>query len=121
MADVLGAPVCKNVDYDPKTKTWGDANWNACSVGMAYKAKWGWERHAARGERKVISFDDVVRECRMRRAKVRGNVCGQVNMDEEGIRVVAAPGEGAGAYEKSAEWWKALERKALERRTLEDK
>jgi xylulokinase len=96
MADVLGAEVCKN-----------DANWNACSVGMAYKARWGWERHTT--GRKWASFDEVVQECRQRRARARGSASGE----DEGIRVVATPGPGAAAYDKSVEWWQALEQRAL--------
>jgi xylulokinase len=107
MADVLGAEVCKNVEFDPETGKWDDANWNACSVGMAYKARWGWERHTT--GRKWALFDEVVQECRQRRARARGSASGE----DEGIRVVATPGPGAAAYDKSVEWWQALEQRAL--------
>ena len=113
MADVLSTPVCRNVEFDPTTNKWSDANWNGCSVGVAYKARWGWERHVAQGERKNIGFDDMVRECREIRREVRGDAGGQMELEEEGIRVIASPGPGAGAYERSVAWWQALEQRAI--------
>jgi xylulokinase len=116
MADILSAPVVKNVDYDPKTKRWTDVHWNACSVGVAYKARWGWERHHAQGQRKWVEFDTFVQECRERRAEKRrvgSSGGGGVELEEEGIRAVAVPGEGAAAWEKSVEWWKLLEARAV--------
>ena len=112
MADVLSAPVCKNVEYNP-SKGWTDANWNACSVGVAYKARWGWERHVGEGKRKWVGFDEVVRECREARARERGQQGDGEVLEEEGIRVVAQPGAGSGVYERSVEWWQALEERAL--------
>ena len=112
MADILSAPICKNVEYDPIKRTWADANWNSCSVGVAYKARWGWERHVSEGEREWIGFDDLVKECREERRAVRGKAAGEM-LEEEGIRIVASPGDGSGAYERSVEWWQALEARAL--------
>ncbi|WWD22918.1 hypothetical protein CI109_107413 [Kwoniella shandongensis] len=112
MADVLSAQVCKNVEFhDGK---WQDADWNSCSVGVAYKARWGWEREQATGERKWISFDKVIEECREVRKQLRGSEGGEVVLEEEGIRVIASPGPGARAYERRVEWWRALEQRALE-------
>ncbi|WVF67792.1 hypothetical protein IAT40_002553 [Kwoniella sp. CBS 6097] len=107
MADVLSTKVCRNVEfYDNQ---WKDAMWNACSVGVAYKARWGYERSQGR----EITFDDLVAECRNNRAKLRGAEEPSISLEEEGIRVVAEPGEGARAYERRVDWWRALEHKAL--------
>ena len=113
MADVLNAPVCKNVEYNTSKGEWEDANWNACSVGTAYKARWGWERHVAQGDRKWIGFDDLVKECRDARKARRAEKGKEQALEEEGIKVAAQPGPGAAAYERSVEWWKALEARAL--------
>ncbi|OWT40210.1 xylulokinase [Cryptococcus neoformans Bt1] len=119
MADVLSTKVCKNVEYlDEK---WKDADWNACSVGVAYKARWGWERViAADGdERKWVGFDTVIRECREARKKIRGDEGKGLELEEEGIRIIASPGPGSRAYERRVEWWRELERKALEEQRAE--
>jgi xylulokinase len=116
MADILAAPVVKNVDFDPATQRWTDVHWNACSVGVAYKARWGWERLYAEGGRKWVEFDTVVQECRERRAARRkaANGGGEgVDLEEEGIRAVAVPTEASGAWEKSVEWWRVLEARAV--------
>lgn len=116
MADILSAPVVKNVDYDTKTKKWVDVHWNACSVGVAYKARWGWERLHAEGERKLVEFDSLVQECRDRRAVRRreaGGVTEGIELEEEGVRAVATPGPGAAAWERSVEWWRLLEARAV--------
>lgn len=110
MADVLSAPVCKNVEFDPETEKWSFANWNSCSVGVAYKARWGWERAQTGRE---IGFDELIRECREARREARGDGPLADDQDEEGIRVVASPGEGRGAYERSVSWWQTLEDRAL--------
>ncbi|KAL7418554.1 hypothetical protein Q5752_007012 [Cryptotrichosporon argae] len=108
MADVLGCPVSKNVEYDPTTESWGDAKWNACSVGAAYKARWGWERANVTGK-EWASFDEVIGACRAERQARRGDASGGV----EGVRHVAVPGPASAAYEKALGWWRALEAKAL--------
>ena len=116
MADVLSAPVCKNVEYEPETG-WVDAHWNSCSVGVAYKARWGWERYTSKGKRKWIGFDEVIKECREARAMKRGEKgkeVREVDVEEEGIRVIAVPGSGSGAYERSVDWWRVLEDRAME-------
>lgn len=113
MADVLSAPVCKNVEFDPETGKWSFANWNSCSVGVAYKARWGWERIQNGGKKNDIGFDDLVRELREARRAAREDQQAEESQDEEGIRVVASPGEGRGAYERSVSWWQALEGRAL--------
>ncbi|OCF78763.1 xylulokinase [Kwoniella mangroviensis CBS 8886] len=114
MADVLCTQICKNVDF--LDGEWRDVQWNSCSVGVAYKARWGWER--TRQGREWISFDQVIQECRDERRRIRGGEGegqGQeVDLAEEGIRVIATPGEGARAYERRVEWWRELEAKALE-------
>ncbi|TYJ55824.1 hypothetical protein B9479_003476 [Cryptococcus floricola] len=138
LADVMNTKVCRNVEYSYEDKTgtgtgeggwaWRDAEWNACSVGVAFKARWGWARaHAQTEEGRWISFDRVIQECRAERRKLRsaceasggggekgGEKEGEEGLEEEGIRVVAQPGEGARAYERRIEWWKGLERRALE-------
>lgn len=102
MADALGCPVSKPVEWDEQLGTWRDADWNACSVGVAYKARWGYERHvaAARGDaaRANISFDEFVAEC---------------HAADGGDADVAVPGEGSPAYAEAVEWWQALERRAV--------
>ena len=167
MADILDAPVSKNVEYDVDTGKWIDAHWNACSVGVAYKARWGYERYLASktlssssgassashsqqaavagvngvevngnnnvhgkgvgegdgreemNQRAWIDFDTLVQECRTRRAALgkrlgRGNQMpdGTV-LEEEGIRNVAVPGQGKGAWEGRVGWWADLEARAL--------
>ncbi|WVR08817.1 hypothetical protein IAU60_005875 [Kwoniella sp. DSM 27419] len=106
MADVLAANVCKKVEYEEGQ--WKDADWNACSVGVAYKARWGWERAQGR----EISFDDLVHECARARAAARTDKT-TIDLEEEGVRVVASPGEGARAYERRVEWWRLMEQRAL--------
>ena len=113
MADVLSAPICKNVEYDPERQEWTSANWNACSVGVAYKARWGWERQKDGGKRNDVEFDQLVRELREVRRKARGEEDSRVELEEEGISVVASPGPGRGAYERSVSWWQSLEDRAL--------
>ncbi|WWC72810.1 uncharacterized protein I206_106774 [Kwoniella pini CBS 10737] len=110
IADVLNTQVCKNVEYlDGK---WQDAQWNSCSVGVAYKARWGWER--TRNEsRKWVGFDQVIKECRLARRKLRGGEGERSDLAEEGIRIIASPTEGARAFERRVEWWRELEKKAL--------
>lgn len=123
MADILNCPVSKSVELDPKTGQWVNANWNACSVGVAYKARWGWERSQAQGTRKWVDFDTVIEECRGRRAaarRARAVSNGEVrddDLEEEGIRNVALPGPGTEAWERSLEWWRLLEAKALAERS----
>ncbi|WVW80699.1 hypothetical protein I302_102685 [Kwoniella bestiolae CBS 10118] len=110
MADVLCTQVCKNVDY--LDGEWRDVQWNSCSVGVAYKARWGWER--TQKGREWTSFDQVIKECREKRRKIRGGEGESSDLAEEGIKVIATPGEGARAYERRVEWWRELEAKALE-------
>ncbi|ODN86550.1 xylulokinase [Cryptococcus wingfieldii CBS 7118] len=113
LADVLSTKVCRNVEY--LDGEWSDAEWNSCSVGVAFKARWGWARANAQTEAgKWISFDQVIQECRAERRKLRGGEGEEKDLEEEGIRVVAQPGEGARAFERRIEWWKGLEQKALE-------
>ncbi|ODO04532.1 hypothetical protein I350_05136 [Cryptococcus amylolentus CBS 6273] len=115
LADVFSTKVCRNVEYSPSDGEWQDAEWNSCSVGVAFKARWGWARANAQTEAgRWISFDQVIQECRAERRKLRGGEGEVGDLEEEGIRVVAQPGEGARAYERRIEWWKGLERKALE-------
>lgn len=144
MADVFSTNICKLAELPEQApagnkgkRQWKDADWNACSVGMAYKARWGWERacaqaHAQAGEhgdegseRRWIGFDTVVSECRERRklrreqSSVPQPVLQQAKGDddeeegEEGVRVVASPGPGAAAYTQRVEWWRAFEARAL--------
>ena len=113
MADVLSAPVCKNVEFNPETSQWSFANWNSCSVGVAYKARWGWERQKDGGKRDAIDFDELVRECRETRREARGDEGSGEALEEEGISVVASPGPGRGSYERSVSWWQTLEDRAL--------
>ena len=126
LSDILGAPICKNVEYSSPKSSWVPANWNACSVGVAYKAAWGYERWTHRGsEREWTGFDEFVQECREARAGKRPKESREMgptgkhggeragSIVEEGIMVVAAPGDGAGAYEKVLERWRALEQRAL--------
>ena len=112
LADVMQAPICRNIEFDLETRQWNDAKWNSCSVGVAYKAKWGWERHIGQGARKQVDFDTVVAEARAARKEVRGTMGNSVELEEEGIAVVASPGPHASAYERSIHWWQALEARA---------
>jgi xylulokinase len=132
MADILDAPVSKNVEYDVESGKWVDAHWNACSVGVAYKARWGYERYLAakaageaqsgssdQASRQWIDFDTLVQECRDRRAALgkrlgRGNKMSDgTELQEEGIRNVAVPGPGKEAWEGRVGWWAQLEARAL--------
>jgi xylulokinase len=113
-ADIFGAEVCKNVEYEPETG-WVGANWNACSVGMAYKARWGYER-TLKG-REMIEFDDLIHQCRDTRREARKATEGKdrlLDADvDEGVRIMARPGPACEAYAKSMEWWTRLEDRAL--------
>ena len=66
-----------------------------------------------------MDLDTVVQECRDRRARLgkrlgRGNKMGDGTvLEEEGIRNVAVPGEGKGAWEGRVGWWADLEARAL--------
>ncbi|WOO83739.1 putative D-xylulose kinase A [Vanrija pseudolonga] len=116
-ADVLACPVSKAVEWDGRQ--WGEAGWNACSVGVGYKARWGWEREAARqrgdGARASIGFDDLIAEIRRaRRAALPAEALSAADApDDEGVANVAVPGPGAGAYDAAVGWWQALEARAL--------
>lgn len=95
------------------------ANWNACSVGMAYKARWGYERaHATRPGRELVEFDQVISECRDARTALRKETQGKsllLDADvEEGVRIVARPGAASEAYAKCMDWWAELEKRAVE-------
>jgi len=113
-ADIFGSNVCKNVEYEPETG-WVGAHWNACSVGMAYKARWGYER--TQKGKETIQFDELIHDCREERRLARKEHEGKdlrVDADvDEGVRIVARPGKGSEAYAKSIEWWAKLEKKAL--------
>ncbi|WWC92582.1 uncharacterized protein L201_007541 [Kwoniella dendrophila CBS 6074] len=120
MSDILCTKICKNVEY--LNGKWQDAQWNSCSVGVAYKARWGYERHINNeNDRKWISFDQVIQECRDNRKALRGEEGQRDDIEEEGIRVIATPGEGARAYERRVEWWMGLEHKALQDQKKEGK
>lgn len=69
-ADIFGCPIAKNVEYK-EGQGWISAHWNACSVGAAYKARWGWERLSAPEGQRIKSFDDVVNGCRAARRQAR--------------------------------------------------
>ncbi|RXK37523.1 hypothetical protein M231_05244 [Tremella mesenterica] len=113
LSDVLHAPICKNVEFSP-TSGWTSSNWNACSVGAAYKAKWGWERHVGVGERQNVGFDQVVREARMARRVTRLGPEGREGWEEEGITMVVGPDpERAEVYESWVDDWKELERRSV--------
>jgi xylulokinase len=113
-ADIFGSNVCKNVEYEPETG-WVGANWNACSVGMAYKARWGYER-TMKG-REMVQFDELIHDCREERRIARKKMEGKdlrVDADvDEGVRIMARPGKGSEAYAKSIDWWANLETRAL--------
>ena len=113
LADVMNASVCKSVEYDTKTDTWIDAQWNSCSVGMAYKARWGWERSIGQGPRRFVSFETVIEECRTSRAKSRGSRGAGEDLEEEGIRIVATPSDHSQVYENQVGRWRELEQRAL--------
>lgn len=114
-SDILGAEVCKNVEYEPETG-WVGAHWNACSVGMAYKARWGYERATVKGK-ELVEFDQVISECRDARRMARKEQQGKdlrVDADvEEGVRIVARPGQASEAYAKCMDWWAELETRAV--------
>ena len=114
LSDVFNAPVCKNVEFTHRTG-WVGSNWNACSVGAAYKAKWGWERYIGQGDRQWVGFDEIVNEARkMRRVARLGPIEGRQGSEEEGIRIVVSPDpERAEVYESWVDEWKELENRAL--------
>jgi xylulokinase len=111
MADALGCPVSKTVDWDEQTQAWVNATWNDCSVGVAYKARWGWERHAVRG-RENVPFDDLISEIKVRRREEIGDKAVVQGM-QGGVHNVATPTAATGAYAKAASWWMELEARAL--------
>ncbi|TXT08657.1 hypothetical protein VHUM_02785 [Vanrija humicola] len=118
-ADVLACPVSKAVEWDGDSSQWAEAGWNACSVGVAYKARWGWEREVARQKgdhaRASIGFDELIAEIRRaRRAALPADALAAADApDDEGVANVALPGPGAGAYDDAVGWWQALEGRAL--------
>ena len=114
LADIMNAPVCKNVEYDRRADSWNDAQWNSCSVGMAYKARWGWEREIGQGSRRSISFEAVIDECRAHRSKQRGSRGTGEELEEEGIRVVATPSDHSTDYEGRVGNWRELEHRAVQ-------
>lgn len=92
MADALGCDVAKSVTFENGTPR--DADWNACSVGVATKAAWGF----ARTQGCALRFDAFVKQA------------GQ----SAGSHTVAAPGGGADAYTQSMPRWKQLEKQSLD-------
>ncbi|KAL1406225.1 hypothetical protein Q8F55_007916 [Vanrija albida] len=116
-ADVLHCPVSKAVEWDGGA--WREAGWNACSVGVGYKARWGWERHVAReaGDeaRASVGFDELIAEIRRaRRTDLPPAALAAADApDGEGVANVALPGPGAGAYDAAVAWWQGLEARAL--------
>lgn len=98
MADALGCDVAKSVGWEDGKPV--DADWNACSVGVATKAAWGY----ARAQGSKISFDEFVK-------KARGASEGQHGSNSH---TVARPGEGAKAYVDAIPRWKKLEKESLE-------
>jgi len=111
-ADALGCPVSKTVDWDDKTKSWVNATWNDCSVGVAYKARWGWERLTVPGKENV-PFDDLIKDIKKLRREEIGDAAKAADGMEDGVHNVATPSAGAPAYEKAAQWWMELEARAL--------
>jgi xylulokinase len=108
MADVLDCPVSKNVEWDAAACQWVDTKSNDCSVGVAYKARWGWERAQGRSD---VRFDDLLAEIK---AEARAQLGPEAQtMDvADGVHNVASPGLGAGAYAQAGEWWSQLETRA---------
>lgn len=105
MADALGCDVAKSVawsDGQPR-----DADWNACSVGVATKAAWGW----ARTQGCALRFDAFVNKAAERSAhsahSAHGAGCA-------GSATVAAPGDGQQAYADAVPRWTALEQESLD-------
>lgn len=114
MSDALGCPVAKAVEYDEVTKAWGEGQTNACSVGVAYKAAWGWTRTQSEKD-KNVKFDDFVAQARKRiRARLPEEILNAEGApDEHGEKVVAVPTDAAEAYSRAIPWWQALEARAL--------
>lgn len=116
MADALGCPVSKSVEYDASAKRWDTANSNACSVGVAYKAAWGWTRAQANGAAEAnVKFDDFVAAAY---ARVRASLPAEAASakgapDQDGESNAANPTAGAEAYARAVPWWQALEACAL--------
>lgn len=119
MADALGCPVSKSVEYDADANKWGDANSNACSVGVAYKAAWGWVRAQAAKQgdsnKANVPFDDFVAEChaRLRKALPPAALSAPGAPDENGESTAATPTAGSEVYARAVPWWQALEARAL--------
>jgi hypothetical protein len=67
--------------------------------------------------REMVEFDELIHECREERRVARKKMEGKdlrVDADvDEGVRIMARPGHGSGAYAKCIEWWAALEQRAL--------
>lgn len=113
MADALGCPVSKAVEYDRATGTWGEAQTNACSVGVAYKAAWGWVR-AVDKTRANVPFDDFVAAAlaRQRAALPEEAWSAPGAPGEDGESTAALPGPAAAAYKRAIPWWQELEARA---------
>lgn len=91
MADALGCDVAKSVSFENGSPK--DADWNACSVGVATKAAWGY----ARTQGCTLRFDAFVKKA-----------------GTSGSHTVAAPGPGSQAYADSMPRWKQLEKESLD-------
>ncbi|BEJ12925.1 hypothetical protein CspHIS471_0300990 [Cutaneotrichosporon sp. HIS471] len=114
MADALGCPVSKAVEYDREKKAWGETQTNACSVGVAYKAAWGWAR-ASDKTRANVPFDDFVAAAHARkRSTLPVEAAGAPGAPgENGKYDAALPGPAAAAYKRAFPWWRELEARAI--------
>jgi xylulokinase len=114
MADALGCPVSKAVEYDPEAGMWGEVQTNACSVGVAYKAAWGWVR-ATDKSRANVPFDDFVAAAHARsRATLPAEAATACHAPSENGKYDAAlPGPGAAAYKRALPWWRELEARSI--------
>ncbi|GMK57827.1 hypothetical protein CspeluHIS016_0406610 [Cutaneotrichosporon spelunceum] len=114
MADALGCPVSKAVEYDRKKKAWGETQTNACSVGVAYKAAWGWARASDKTQANV-PFDDFVAAAHAReRATLPAGAARAAGAPgENGKYDAALPGPASSAYRRAIPWWRELEARAI--------
>ncbi|CAK9782741.1 putative xylulokinase [Cutaneotrichosporon oleaginosum] len=114
MADAMGCPVSKAVEYDAEKGAWGESHTNACSVGVAYKAAWGWVRSVDK-TRAHVPFDDFVAAAHARaRATLPAEAATAPGAPgDNGKYDAALPTAAAAAYKHALPWWRELEKRAV--------
>ena len=108
LADVLGCEIARPVVRGRAAESDAPVEYNFCSVGAAYRARWAWEctQRRERGEKGIPAFEDVVASAQA-----------QQGAAHETHEVVATPDAAqVRKYDALAAEWAALEGEASARR-----